>query len=60
MTSATFCLPSYETSSDVGTWKMHKKNPQMTQISADKKEMRKLVRKDSSSICENLRNLRIE
>jgi hypothetical protein len=51
MTSAIFCLPSDQTSSDDGTWKMHKENPQMTpvpssgatgqaQISADKKEMR--------------------
>ena len=30
------------------------------QIGADKKEMRKLMRQDSCSICENLRNLRIE
>jgi hypothetical protein len=32
----------------------------MTQIGADKKEEWKLMRKDSCSVCENLRNLRIE
>jgi hypothetical protein len=37
MTSAIFYLPSYETYSDNRTWKMHKENPQMTQIGVDKK-----------------------
>ena len=62
MKSAIFSLPSYETSSDDGTWKMHKENPQMTpvpssgatgqaQIGADKKERWKLIRQDLCLIC---------
>jgi hypothetical protein len=49
MTSATFCLPSDQTSSDDGTWKMHKENPQITPVPSSGATRQAQIKKDAET-----------